>query len=62
MLDVLVQGADEVVMELLTAYRSHSIPDIELSLAKIQQWLPKSNTAAEIAVGMYAPLRIDSVQ
>ena len=61
-LDTMVQGADELVMVLLTAYRSRCIPDIELSLVKIQQWLPKSNTAAEIAVGKYAPLSIDAVQ
>ena len=61
-LDTMVQGADDFVMVLLTAYRSRCIPDIELSLVKIQQWLPKSNTAAEIAVGKYAPLSIDAVQ
>lgn len=50
-LDALVQGAEEPVQNLLAAFRSQSIEDIERALFCIHKWLPRSNTHAEVAVG-----------
>ena len=52
-LETMIAGAEEPVVKLLEVWRrSSSLDELESHLRQIQEWMPRSNTEAEVAVGL----------